>query len=64
MITKEQLKRAYTERYGAILPAEDSAFDSFIQRFGLDRDLEQSLELLYDYVGSQGLYLEGAEESW
>ena len=64
MVTKEQLKRAYTERYGAILPTEDSTFDSFIQRFGLDRDLEQSLELLYDYVGSQGLYLEGAEESW
>lgn len=64
MVTKEQLKRAYTERYGAILPTEDSTFDSFIRRFGLDRDLEQSLELLYDYVGSQGLYLEGAEASW
>lgn len=64
MITRELLKRAYIERYGAILPTEDSTFDSFIQRFGLDRDLEQSLELLYDYVGSQGLYLEGAEESW
>lgn len=64
MVTKEQLKRAYTERYGAILPIEDSTFDSFIWKFGLDRDLEQSLELLYDYVGSQGLYLEGAEESW
>ena len=64
MVTKEQLKRTYTERYGAILPTEDITFDSFIQRFGLDRDLEQSLELLYDYVGSQGLYLEGAETSW
>ena len=64
MLTREQLKKAYTERYGAILPTEDSTFDRFVQEFGLDRSLEQSLELLYDYVGSQGLYLEGAEASW
>ena len=63
-ITKEQLRQAYIERWGSVLPVEDSIFDCFIQEFGTNMSLERAVDLLQDYVASQGLYLEGAEEAW
>ena len=65
-ITKQELHQAYNQKWGAVLPIELTTVDRFIEEFGLERwvSIEQAVDMLQDYVASQGLYDEEAEQTW
>lgn len=65
-MTNKEIYQAYNQQF-SYMPISEDKVELFLQQYPIFRtceDLKYLINMLYDWVGSQQQYEEGAEEEW